>query len=157
MRSVERLLGDGSVLVIREMQQEDVPLVAALEEQTFSQPWSEHGFRQEVGRKDRLFVVACLDGELAGYMGMLALAGEGDITNVAVESRYRRRGIACLMLKTALEWGQEMGISEFTLEVRVGNQAAISLYEGLGFQGEGVRRGFYDKPVEDGLIMWRRQ
>ena len=157
MRSAEKLLGDGRVLVIREMQQEDVPLVAALEEQTFSQPWSEHGFRQEVSRKDRLFVVACLDGELAGYMGMLALAGEGDITNVAVAPRYRRRGIACQMLETALEWGKEMGLSEFTLEVRIGNQAAISLYESLGFLGEGVRRGFYDKPMEDGLIMWRRQ
>lgn len=156
MRKAEVVLKDGRVLVIRDMTEGDTPQVARLEEQIFSMPWSEHAFRAEVGKEDRLFVVAYLEEELAGYCGVLALAGEGDITNVAVAPGFRRLGVGRQILSTVLAWGEQMGLTDFTLEVRTGNQPAISLYESLGFESAGVRRNFYEKPREDALIMWKR-
>lgn len=156
MHRQEYVLSGGSVLVIRDMKPEDAADAARLEREIFSSPWSEAAFREETGRADRLFASAYLDGAFAGYCGMLAVCGEGDITNVAVGEPFRRRGIAERMLRTVLAWGMQMGLCAFTLEVRKSNAAAIALYESLGFAAEGVRRNFYEKPREDALIMWKR-
>ena len=61
------------------------------------------------------------------------------------------------MLLELIRQGEEMGIADFTLEVRKSNAAAIHLYEKAGFRSEGIRPGFYDKPKEDAVIMWRRR
>ena len=84
------------------------------------------------------------------------IAGEGDVTNIAVFPEYRGRGLGAALTKALLVEGRKRGMNAFTLEVRVGNQAAIHIYEKLGFRSEGVRKGFYEKPKEDALIMWRR-
>ena len=84
------------------------------------------------------------------------IAGEGDVTNIAVFPEYRGRGIGAALTKALIVEGRKRGMNAFTLEVRVGNQAAIHIYEKLGFRSEGVRKGFYEKPKEDALIMWRR-
>lgn len=149
-------LADGHVLTIRCMEPEDVPAVAKLEAETFSVPWSEKAFLEEVEREDRLFVVACVGETVAGYMGLISSFDEADITNVAVDSSLRRSGIAENMLKIAMKWAGERGINAFTLEVRAGNEGAIALYEKLGFVSEGIRKNFYEKPTEDALIMWKR-
>ena len=52
---------------------------------------------------------------------------------------------------------KKIGIVNYTLEVRVSNAPAIRLYESLGFESAGIRPGFYDKPKEDAMIMWKRQ
>lgn len=96
-----------SHVVIRPMKVEDVPAVAKLEAATFSMPWSEKAFLEEVEREDRLFVIAVCDQELAGYMGLIPSFDEADITNVAVAPSMRRRGIAEKMLKTAMNWAGE--------------------------------------------------
>lgn len=147
----------GERLVVRDMEPGDAAWAARLEEQIFSQPWSEHAFWEEIGRQDRLFAVAEVNGTPVAYCGMICVFGEGDITNVAVAQEARRQGIARRMLQTVLEWGRQMGLDEFTLEVRKSNLAAIHLYETLGFVTEGVRRNFYELPTEDAFIMWKRQ
>lgn len=149
-------LAEGSELLIRPMETGDVETVAKLEQEIFSMPWSENAFLEEVERPDRLFAVAYLGEELAGYMGLIPSFDEADITNVAVSSLMRRRGIAEKMLSVVLQWGRESGINAFTLEVRAGNEAAIALYEKMGFVCEGRRKNFYEKPREDALIMWKR-
>lgn len=55
-----------------------------------------------------------------------------------------------------MQESEKRGVRAFTLEVRVSNTAAIRLYESCGFQIEGTRKGFYDKPKEDAYIMWKR-
>ena len=82
---------------------------------------------------------------------------EGDITNVVVDESCRGRGLGRGLVSRLLEEGKARGIRAFTLEVRVGNAGAIRLYEELGFRSEGVRKGFYDLPKEDALIMWKRE
>ena len=78
------------------------------------------------------------------------------IDNVVVAPEFRNRGIAQAMLRELIRRGEEKKIEAFTLEVRVGNMAAVHVYEKLGFLSEGIRPRFYEKPVEDANIMWKR-
>ena len=94
-------------------------------------------------------------GDAAGR-GVRDILGEGEITNVSVLPGFRGRGISRRLLRMLLREAGERGTRVFTLEVRAGNRPAIALYESLGFRTEGVRRGFYEKPAEDALIMWKR-
>lgn len=146
-----------AVITIRPMEESHVPAVSLLEQETFSMPWSAQDFLDMVEREGALYLVALHEGQPIGVCGVIDACGDGDISNVAVAKVWRRRGIGRQLLLTLLEWGRTIGIRNYTLEVRVGNQAAIRLYETLGFQGEGVRPDFYEKPREDALIMWKRQ
>lgn len=144
------------MIEIAEMQMKDLPEVAGIEESIFSQPWSENGFAASLQSKDTLYLVARMNGEIAGYCGLLQSFDEADITNVAVKESCRRRRVAETMLTELIRRGAERGIAAFTLEVRCSNAGAIALYEKLGFLNCGVRRNFYEKPVEDAVIMWKR-
>ena len=93
---------------------------------------------------------------IIGECGVRDIVGEGEITNVAVHPDWQGMGVAAKMLGTALERSLQEGMTAFTLEVRAGNRPAIALYKKFGFHTEGIRADFYDKPVEDALIMWRR-
>ena len=142
--------------MIRLMKEEDLGAVVQLEQTVFSVPWSECNLHESLLRPEYLFLVSEDEGKITGYAVLLMIAGEGDVTNIAVFPEYRGRGIGAALTKALLVEGRKRGMNAFTLEVRVGNQAAIHIYEKLGFRSEGVRKGFYEKPKEDALIMWRR-
>ena len=93
---------------------------------------------------------------IIGVCGVRNILGDGEITNVMVLPEYRKRNIATRMLEELLEEGKKLGARDFTLEVRSKNAAAIHLYEKLGFKIEGIRKGYYEHPKEDALIMWKR-
>ena len=104
-----------------------------------------------------LYMVAEDNGYIVANCGVIVAAGEGDICNVAVDPSYRKRGIAKLLLTRIMEEAaKKMAVYAFTLEVRISNKAAISLYEKLGFVNEGIRPGFYTSPKEDAVIFWKR-
>ena len=140
----------------RQMTPEDVPVISKLEEETFSMPWSAEDFLQMIEKEDARYYVAEEDGELFGGCGVLLIVGEGNITNVVIKPEARNRGIGTGLLQYLIEEGYREGLNAFTLEVRVSNQAAIHVYEKVGFVSEGVRPHFYEKPTEDALIMWKR-
>lgn len=142
-------------MYIRPMQTEDIEAVAELEKACFSQPWSAQAFREISRLAYRTLLVAIEDNKIVGECMLTDIAGEGEISNVAVDAGYRQRGIARELMKEALETGRRKEMSAYTLEVRAGNVSAIRLYESFGFITEGVRKNFYDKPVEDALIMWK--
>ncbi len=144
-------------LIIRPMEQSDVETVSRIEAECFSMPWSAAAYENALKDDKYLYLVAQLDDRVVGMCGVMHLLGEGDINNVAVTASERGQGIAFNMLTELLRCGEELGISDFTLEVRVGNQAAIHTYEKLGFVSEGIRPGFYEMPREDAMIMWRRK
>lgn len=144
------------MIVYRRMRPEDVPFISRLEEETFSMPWSAESFLQMIEREDSEYFVAEEDGRLLGGCGLLLIAGEGNITNVAIVPEARRRGVASGLLTYLMAEGDRAGLTAYTLEVRVSNAAAIGLYEKLGFVSEGVRPDFYEKPTEDAVIMWKR-
>ena len=95
--------------------------------------------------------------ELMGYVGLWMIAGEGHITNVAVHPDHRGQGVAKVLLKLMLDYCEEQGISDVTLEVRPSNEPALRLYRGFGFREEGRRPHYYENDGEDALILWRRK
>lgn len=145
------------MLTIREMTEEDVPFVCEIEEATFSMPWKAADFIDMIKTDNLTYLVAELDGKIIGGAGFRNILGDGEITNVAIESAHRGHGYGKILVRELLNKGREMGAEEFTLEVRVSNEPAIRLYESLGFKSEGIRPGFYEKPKEDAMIMWIRR
>ncbi len=141
-------------MVIRGMTEADLPEVCAIENETFSDPWSHDDFRSSLLDNKNDYLVVEIDGRIAAYCGFWGVAGEGDIFNVAVKKEYRRQHIGETMLKALIEKGVARGITSFTLEVRSSNDPAIRLYESLGFKSAGIRKDFYTKPKEDAVIMW---
>lgn len=140
-------------MIIRRMCQEDAEAVAVLEKMNFSVPWSKQSIREAAAREDNIYVVAEEDGEILGYAGAWGVFGEADITNVCVRTESRKKGIGTKLMHFLMEEGKKRNIRTFFLEVRESNAAAILLYEKIGFQKVGVRRNFYEKPVENGIVM----
>lgn len=152
-------LAEKNPIRIRPAEEKDLPRIAVMEKLYFSLPWSEKMLRESLHQAQYTMLVAedCTDGEIAGYVTLLNAAGEGNIMNVAVSDALRRQGIAGKLLTEVMQRGREEGICDYTLEVRKSNKAAVSLYEGLGFRTEGVRKDYYEQPREDALIMWKRK
>ena len=143
-------------IAIRELREEDIEELARIESESFSMPWSADSFRKLLAHAYCHYLVALADGKVVGCCGYTDLCHEDNIDNVVVASAYRRRGIGEALLRELGVRGDAMQVEAYTLEVRVGNLEAIRLYQKLGFVAEGVRPRFYEKPVEDALIMWRR-
>ncbi len=141
-------------MVIREMTEEDLPEISAIEQETFSEPWRYEDFRKAISNSNNYYIVVEIDGRVAGYCGYWGIVGEGDIYNVAVKKVYRRRRIGFYMLTVLLKEAKSRGITSLTLEVRSSNEAAICLYGSLGFERVSIRKDFYSKPKEDAVIMW---
>lgn len=142
---------------IRPMTRADIPAVAELERAYFSIPWTETCLEESFDSGYYLFLVAEAAGGIVGYGGMLMSFDEGDITNIVVSESVRGKGIGTELTKNLVNEGERLGLSAFTLEVRVSNRKAIHIYEKLGFLSEGIRKGFYEKPIEDAMIMWKRK
>ena len=140
-------------IIIRKMQPEDLAEVCKIEKENFSLPWSEKSFLESMEREDTVFLVALEDEDVAGYIGCYCIAGAGEITNVAVKASHRK-GIGGKLLQKLYEEGAALDTQEYFLEVRESNEAAIGLYLRQGFVKEGIRKNFYEKPVENAVIMW---
>lgn len=142
---------------IRDLTAADVEAASRIEQEAFSMPWSPRDFLEMVEADYAYYYVAEVEGEIVGCCGIRNIAGEGEITNVVVASGFRGRGIGRMLMEHMLTEASYHGIGDCTLEVRVSNTPAIHLYESLGFKSEGIRPGFYEKPKEDAMIMWKRQ
>ena len=102
------------------------------------------------------FYVAEDEGRIVGLAVYRNILGDVDITNVQVRTGHRRQGIGRSIVEKTVSKARETGGRNYTLEVRASNTDAIRLYEALGFKTEGIRKGFYDHPKEDAIIMWLR-
>lgn len=129
-----------------------VASLAQLEQTCFSTPWSANGLAEELSNPHAVFRVATEGDEVLGYVGMHHLLDEGFITNVAVFPAARRRGVARALLADLAQYAAAHNLYRITLEVRVSNVAAITLYEGAGYVRDGVRPAFYRDPTEDAAI-----
>lgn len=144
-------------LTIRLMEEKDAVKASYIEAKSFSMPWKADDFIEMIKAPYAYYFVALIKDEVVGICGLRDIAGEGEITNVVVDDGYRRLGIGRKMLEKVIDQCGQLDIKDVTLEVRIGNKPAISLYEEFGFKEEGIRPNFYEKPNEDALIMWRRQ
>ena len=131
--------------------------IARLEQICFSRPWSRRMLAEELENQCAAFLVALEPGtdKVIGYAGLLVMADEGYITNVAVFPEYRRRGVAEQIIQVFCDFAQGNHLAFLTLEVRPSNAPAISLYNSFGFEEVGRRKNYYDLPREDALILTR--
>lgn len=142
------------MITIEKMKEGDATEFARIDRECFSVPWSEKAFSDEYNNDVAEYFAAHCDGECVGYIGFWDV-GSGDITNVAVCEKYRRRGIGGMLINAVINSAEEKGLSALTLEVRKSNTAARSLYEKYGFEEIGLRKRYYRDNNEDAIIMSR--
>lgn len=131
----------------------DVEAVAAIETQSFSNPWRAEDFRALLGRWGALFLVVEEGGEVVGYAVAWWVLEEGELANIAVREQNRGKGVGAALLDRVLEELLARGVRKVFLEVRISNERAIGLYRSRGFTRLGVRRGYYQNPTEDGWVL----
>ena len=133
--------------------------VYELSKECFSIPWSLDSISNEVENPLAKYIVAenSATNEVVGYVGIWIVAGEGDITNIAVSPSYRKQGIASNLLIKLLEVCNKNNCTDITLEVRTSNIPAQNLYKKFNFKEEGIRKKYYSDNGEDAIIMWRRE
>ena len=124
-----------------------------LERLCFSVPWTRAQLEAELPDAHHEFLVAESGDLLLGYIGMMHVLDEGYISNVAVAPDSRRQGIASALITALLRRAQEKELAFVTLEVRASNAPAIALYERFGFEPVGRRKGYYEMPKEDAVLM----
>lgn len=140
------------ITTLRPLGPDDVPAVAAMERAIFPDPWTEKAFREELAAPGRRYLVAEEGGVVAGYAGLLVVVDDAHVVTLAVAPEARGRGLGTRLMLRLVEEAREAGAAHLTLEVRVSNQPAQSLYRRFGFATVGVRRHYYRD--EDALIMW---
>ena len=141
-----------SMLELRPMMVEDLDAVVELERATYTTPWSERIFRDELQEPSRRYVVAS-DGEsVVGYAGLLTVGEEGHVTTVAVNDGLRSAQLGTRLMLYLVDAALQQELRHLTLEVRFSNTAAQALYRKFGLAPIGVRKHYYGD--EDALIMW---
>ena len=131
--------------------------VLSIEEASFTNPWTREMYLADLENEDVSYCYLARDehGQVVGFCSVWRVAEELHVNNLAVKPEFRRRGVATALLKHALGEGARFGARRATLEVRRSNDAARLLYERFGFTVGGIRRGYYSKPIEDALVLWR--
>ena len=143
-------------LELRRLELADLDAIEQIERASYRTPWSRSMFTSELAKPSSLsFGAVDETGELVGYLVLSRYVDAWHVMNVAVAPARRRQGIASALLHRLLELTKDDALRGYTLEVRVSNVGAISLYERFGFRPKGVRRGYYTDNREDALIMWR--
>jgi ribosomal-protein-alanine N-acetyltransferase len=141
---------------LHRLESRDLDTVEEIERASYPTPWSRSMFVAELRKPSSVAIGAySAEGNLVGYAFVSRYVDAWHVMNVAVATDRRRRGIATTLLERLFEVTASDPRSGYTLEVRVSNVHAIRLYESLGFEARGIRRGYYTDNREDALIMWR--
>ena len=142
---------------LRALALRDLPAIERIERRSYPTPWSRSMFASELSKPSSVCLGA-FDPDSDALLGYLIISRYVDawhVMNVAVSPEHRGRGIATALLERLFELTANDAQRGYTLEVRVSNETAIRLYERLGFQARGLRRGYYTDNREDALIMWK--
>jgi ribosomal-protein-alanine N-acetyltransferase len=167
---------------IDDMQLDDIDEVMAIEQRSFSSPWSARAYRYEltsnsfsqfiVVREQSIPKTHAVDQErggpirrwlgvsrqpvkspVLGYAGLWLLADEAHISTIAVIPEWRGQGLGEFLLVALLERSAVIQAEVVTLEVRASNLVAQNLYRKYQFQTVGLRRAYYQDNLEDALVM----
>jgi len=135
----------------------DVERVAALEQASFTSPWKADTFETLLDRPGaEMWVLDHRTDGVVGYFVLWCIMDQGELANIAVAESHRGRGYGAFLLQRVVDVARERDVEALYLEVRVSNAAATKLYEGFGFTQVGIRKKYYDHPVEDGRILMLR-
>ncbi|PLR81867.1 ribosomal-protein-alanine N-acetyltransferase [Bacillus canaveralius] len=142
-------------LSFRFMKEEDIDQVLIIEHESFSTPWSREAFINEIATNQFAVYIVLEDGnQIVGYCGAWIVVDEAHITNVALLPGYRGKKLGEALMLKMFSVAKELGARTMTLEVRVSNDVAQSLYRKLGFQDGAIRKNYYTDNQEDALVMW---
>lgn len=143
-------------LVVLPMTLADVDEIMDIELRSFSAPWSKNAYVEELlfNRAAMYFVIKNTQNVVA-YGGIWSIAGEGHITNIAVDTDFRGFGVGKIIVKALLSYAEGNGLARVFLEVRGSNVAARALYTSLGFKEDGLRKKYYLDNGEDAVLMSR--
>ena len=144
--SIEPLAGDA-----------DLDGVLQVEAESFTNPWTREMYAWELQNRNvcHIYVVRTADCPVAAFCAFWLVFDEIHINNIAVLPQFRSQGIGTTLLNYVFTEARRLGAKRATLEVRASNDAALRLYERLGFYVAATRKHYYSKPVEDALILWR--
>jgi ribosomal-protein-alanine N-acetyltransferase len=129
-----------------------------LSKECFAIPWTLDSITNELNNPSAKYIIAenLETNEVIGFVGVWIIAGEGDITNIAVNPKYRKHGVASNLLLNLLDICKSLNCNDITLEVRESNIPAQNLYKKFDFKEEGIRKGYYSDNGENAIIMWKR-
>ncbi len=128
--------------------------ILGIESQVNSAPWSAKSFQNELTHSHGYFLVALVNGKVVGYGGFWMVIDEAHITTIAISPDHQRKGIGRKLMMELLTQAKRAGMVCSTLEVRASNEAAIKLYEDLGYQIAALRKAYYPDNKEDASVMW---
>ena len=143
--------------IARTLSERDLDEIVAIEQASFSNPWTREMYIRELQNPDVSFLyVLRISGEgIVAFCSFWLVLDEVHINNIAVRQDFRGRGLGTALLEHVLEAGASRGAARATLEVRRSNAPARRLYEQLGFEIAATRPNYYVSPAEDALILWR--
>ncbi|MGM0472201.1 MAG: ribosomal protein S18-alanine N-acetyltransferase [Bacillota bacterium] len=143
-------------LSVELMTAEDIEKVVEIETESFSDPWSEATFKQELYRNNYAhYLVVKKEAEVLGYVGSWIFIAQSHLTTLAIGVEYRQQGLATFLLDQLMTYLSEWGVKEISLEVRVSNQPARELYRKHGFREVGVKENYYQDNQEDAVLMYK--
>lgn len=140
-------------MIITKMNETHLKAVMEIEQNSFSHPWSENSFSDEMKKDSSYLFVALQNDEVIGYAVMATVLDEGSLLDIAVSKNHRRKGVAKELFATLCDIAKEKKLSFITLEVRSSNESARKFYEKSGFECVAIRKNYYSKPIEDAVLM----
>lgn len=141
---------------IEPMRHRHVGQVLAIERSAYPKPWSTKVFHDELEQAragHRRYLVARSGRQVIGYAGLMFVADEAHVTNIAVHPEHRRYGVATRLLIDQAQAAIRRGCTAWTLEVRASSTGAQRLYQAFGFAPAGIRKQYYEG-AEDAIVMW---
>ena len=128
--------------------------VLAIEGRVYPRPWSPSLFLAELAQRNaRSYLVAKVGGQVVGYAGMMLTGADVHVTNIAVDPDWHSHKIGTRLLLALVTEAIARGARSISLEVRVTNTVAQSMYESFGFSVTSVRKGYYIETNEDAYVM----
>lgn len=146
---------DEVAVVVTPMRRRHLRAVLRIEHQVYPRPWSLGLYMSELALStSRSYLVARVGSSVVGYIGCMLVGDEGHITTVAVDPAWHRRHVATRLLVATVREVSARGVRHLTLEVRMSNVGAQTMYRRFGFVPAGARKGYYVDNGEDALVMW---
>jgi ribosomal-protein-alanine N-acetyltransferase len=139
---------------IRRMRDADIPAVLRVEKESYEFPWSAGNFQDSIHAGYSAWVYE-VGGEIIGHLVMMTALDEAHLLNITIAPAWRRQGLGRVLLNHAMATARQQHIRTLYLEVRPSNDPAIKLYENMGFEAFGLRKGYYPAQGgrEDALVM----
>lgn len=142
-------------LTIRKMELVDIDQVMLVELASFSSPWNEQIFKQELTQNQHAYYyIIEIDQKIIGYVGMWVVFDDAQITNIAILPGFRGQNLGEKLFRFALQQAIGLGATRLSLEVRVTNIVAQKLYRKFGLVPGGIRKNYYTDNQEDAIVMW---